>query len=169
MPTLTLRQAAESLAALLHDPQFIRAEILPLLEEGERAKSVVVARQIGEQSSGAALLFFIWPAGATSSIHDHVSWGVVGCAAGALVEERYKRLDDGAQPDVAHLRRIWRRTWRRGSGVSTLLPYEGGIHRISNPGQRPAISVHIYGPRSGKLDGRDYDPARDFVCDRFED
>jgi len=28
--------------------------------------------------------------------------------------------------------------------------------------------VHLYGPRMGILDGRDYDPARDFVCGRLE-
>jgi hypothetical protein len=48
-------------------------------------------------------------------------------------------------------------------------PYAGGIHRIANPGPRPAISVHLYGPRMGALDGRDYDPSRDYVCDRFEE
>jgi hypothetical protein len=28
--------------------------------------------------------------------------------------------------------------------------------------------MHLYGPRLGILDGRDYDPSRDFVCDRLE-
>jgi hypothetical protein len=29
--------------------------------------------------------------------------------------------------------------------------------------------VHLYGPRLGEIDGRDYDPSRDYVCDRLED
>lgn len=29
-----------------------------------------------------------------------------------------------------------------------------------------AISLHLYGPRVGEIDGRDYDPSRDYVCDR---
>jgi hypothetical protein len=28
--------------------------------------------------------------------------------------------------------------------------------------------VHLYGPRIGELDGRDYDVSRDYVCDRAE-
>jgi hypothetical protein len=32
-----------------------------------------------------------------------------------------------------------------------------------------AISVHLYGPRMDEVDGRDYDPSRDHVCDRLED
>ena len=43
---------------------------------------------------------------------------------------------------------------------------DGGIHRVSNPGEGAAISVHLYGPRMGEVDGRDYDPSRDYVCDR---
>ncbi len=27
----------------------------------------------------------------------------------------------------------------------------------------------MYGPRMGTFDGRDYDPRRDFVCDRIEE
>src|SRR5438477_13131851 len=57
---------------------------------------------------------------------------------------------------------------RRADGASTVRPYAGGIHRIANAGTRPAISVHLYGPRMGLFDGRDYDPSRDFVCDRLE-
>jgi len=30
------------------------------------------------------------------------------------------------------------------------------------------ISVHLYGPRQGKLDGRDYDISCNYVCDRTE-
>ena len=59
--------------------------------------------------------------------------------------------------------------WKRQDGVSTVLPFEGGIHRIGNPGDSTAISVHLYGPRAAYLDGRDYDPSRDYVCDRRDD
>ena len=30
---------------------------------------------------------------------------------------------------------------------------------MGNPGNWTAISVHLYGPRIGGLDGRDYDPS----------
>ena len=45
----------------------------------------------------------------------------------------------------------------------------GGIHRVGNPTDGPVISVHLYGPRMGEIDGRDYDSSRDYVCDRRED
>jgi hypothetical protein len=39
---------------------------------------------------------------------------------------------------------------------------------VGNVGNETAISVHLYGPRIGELDGRDYDASRDYVCDRAE-
>ncbi|HWQ13549.1 MAG TPA: cysteine dioxygenase family protein [Roseiflexaceae bacterium] len=116
---------------------------------------------------GASLMLFVWPAGAATPVHDHTSWGVYACLSGELTEERYARLDNGARADFARLRLLWRREWRWG-GISTLRPYDGGIHRVANRGERPAVSLHIYGPRMAAIDGRDYDPARDYVCDRVE-
>lgn len=64
------------------------------------------------------------------------------------------------------MRKAWEQAWREGDETSTVLPYEGGIHRIGNPGEKTAISVHLYGPRVSDIDGRDYDPSREYVCDR---
>lgn len=41
--------------------------------------------------------------------------------------------------------------------------------KVGNPGDSLAVSVHLYGPRVGEVDGRDYDLSRDYVCDRRED
>jgi hypothetical protein len=50
-----------------------------------------------------------------------------------------------------------------------VLPYEGGIHRVGNPGgDSLAISVHLYGPRMGEVDGREYDHSQNYVCSRLE-
>jgi hypothetical protein len=37
---------------------------------------------------------------------------------------------------------------------------------VSNPGHNTVLSLHLYGP-PGAIDGRDYDPRRDYVCDRL--
>jgi hypothetical protein len=67
------------------------------------------------------------------------------------------------------LKKSWERAWNEGDGASKVLPYEGGIHSIGNPGEETAISVHLYGPRMSTIDGRDYDPFREYVCDRRDD
>jgi hypothetical protein len=102
-------------------------------------------------------------------IHDHSSWGAYACAAGTVLEERYERLDDGSRHEHARLEEVWQLPWSPRDGASTVLPGGGGIHRVGNPYGEAAVSVHLYGPRTGEVDGRDYDPSRDYVCDRLED
>ena len=75
---------------------------------------------------------------------------------GSVLEERYERLDDGSRLHDAHLRKRWQLMWSREDGVSSVLPHDGSIHRVGNPGDCVAISVHLDGLRIGTVDGRDY-------------
>jgi predicted metal-dependent enzyme (double-stranded beta helix superfamily) len=168
LPTLTFEDAGTALAHLASEPVFLGVQLMPLLSQVPQSAAPYIAYSYGSQESSACLQIFVWPAGATTPIHDHTSWGAYHCVVGSLLEERYVRLDSGARPNTAHVRKLWRRMWSAKDGASTLEPYEGGIHRVANPSSRPAISMHLYGPRMGVLDGRDYDPSRDFVCDRLE-
>ncbi len=162
-----MREAVPTLSRLVRDRGFLDSHILPLLQETEGAGEWYVAYRHGDRSH--TLQVFAWLPGSATRIHDHTSWGAFCGVVGAVLEERYERLDDGSLPDHARLRKLWQREWRRGDGISTVLPYEDGIHRMSNPTGELAISVHLYGPRFGEIDGRDYDPSRDYVCDRLED
>jgi predicted metal-dependent enzyme (double-stranded beta helix superfamily) len=171
LPTeLALERAAPFLARLVDDPIFHEAEVLPLLEVARGMQGdwyVARSHEGGEHSY--SLQIFVWPPGTETKIHDHSSWGVYCCAVGSVLEERYERLDDGSRLDHANLKKIWQLMWSTEDGASSVLPNDGGIHRVGNPGDSVAISVHLYGPRLREVDGRDYDPSRDYVCDRRED
>jgi hypothetical protein len=165
----TLRDGVLSLVRLVRDPAFLSLRVLPLLKQANLGRDWYVAHRHDFPDRTHSLQVFVWPPGSKTKIHDHSSWGVFCCAAGSLFEERYARLDEELKPNHAHLRRIWRKTWKERDGISTVLPYDGGIHRVGNSTDEPAVSVHLYGPRMGEIDGRDYDPYRDYVCDRRED
>jgi predicted metal-dependent enzyme (double-stranded beta helix superfamily) len=171
LPTeLALQQAAPFLVRLVKDPAFFEGEIRPLLKDARGAVSEwYVAHSYGGKDHSYSLQVFIWPPGTETKIHDHTSWGVYCCAVGSVLEERYERLDDGSRLDHARLRKIRQRKWSIEDGASSVLPHDGGIHRVGNPGDDAAISVHLYGPRVGEVDGRDYDLSCDYVCDRRED
>src|SRR5215204_4229507 len=167
LPTeLALQQASPFLAHLVKDPTFLQAEIRPLLEEARTTEGdwYVAKRYEGEDHS-YSLQIFVWPPRTETKIHDHSSWGVYCCAVGSVLEERYERLDDGSRLDHARLKKIRQRLWSEKDGASSVLPHDGGIHRVGNPGDDAAISVHLYGPRVGDVDGRDYDPSENYVCD----
>jgi len=172
-PEVALREAVPILSHLVKDPDFLESHGLPLSEEAIRAEDWYVAYRHDDPDCpydrSCSLQVFVWPPGSATRIHDHSSWGAFGCVVGSVLEERDERADNGSLPDYARLKKLWRLAWRRGDGISTVLPYERGIHRMSNPTEQAAISVHHYGPRLGEIDGRDYDPSQNYVCDRPED
>jgi predicted metal-dependent enzyme (double-stranded beta helix superfamily) len=168
IPTqLALRQAIPVLSCLVRDPDFLDSYVLPFLEKP--AEDWYVAYREGSQDGSTSLQVFVWPAGTRTMIHDHSSWGAFCCVVGTVFEERYERLDDGSLADHARLKKLWQLSWSPGDGISTVLPGAGGIHRVGNPTEELAASVHLYGPRLGEIDGRDYDPSQDYVCDRPHD
>ena len=171
LPTeLALQQAAPFLVRLVKDPIFFEGEIRPHLEEARGADGHwYVAHSYGGKDHTYSLQVFIWPPSAETKIHEHSSWGVYCCAVGSILEERYERLDDGSRLDHARLKKFGQRTWSEEDGASSVLPHDEGIHRVGNPGDDVAISVHLYGPRLRDVDGRDYDLSCDYVCDRRED
>jgi predicted metal-dependent enzyme (double-stranded beta helix superfamily) len=163
-----LPRAARFLADLVKDPDFVRLRIFPLIEAAGESDEWYVANQYDGEDGSCSLKIFVWPAGTGTMIHDHSSWGAYACALGTVLEERYDRTDDGSISEHASLRKAWQLLWSPKDGASTVLPGDGGIHRVGNPGTTPAVSVHLYGPRTEELDGRDYDPSRNYVCDRTE-
>jgi predicted metal-dependent enzyme (double-stranded beta helix superfamily) len=164
---VALWDAIPLLSSLMIDTAFLGSRVLPLVEE--TAEDWYVAHRHDSPDGSYSLQIFVWPPGTETKIHDHSSWGVYCCAVGSIFEERYERLDDGSRLDHARLRMTRQRMWSTDDGASSVLPHDGGIHRVGNPGNEVAISVHLYGPRLGEVDGRDYDPSCDYVCDRRED
>jgi predicted metal-dependent enzyme (double-stranded beta helix superfamily) len=168
-PEPALQGAATFLARLVKESGFVETWISPLLEEAEEAEDWYVAHRHDGEEGSYSLQIFVWPPGSKTKVHDHTSWGAFCCVVGSVLEERYERLDDGSRPGHARLKRIWQLSWSGEDGSSTVLPHDGGIHRVGNPSEETAISVHLYGPRIAEVDGRDYDPSCDYVCDRRGD
>ena len=161
-----LRGAVPFLSRLSNNRAFLDAHVLPLLQEATKVEDWYVAYDCNGPDDSYSLQVFFWPAGSRTQIHDHTSWGIYCCVVGSVLEERYERLDDGLSLNHARLKKVWQLRWSREDGASTVLPYEEGIHRVGNTGERPAISMHLYGPPMGEVDGRDYDSSRNYVCDR---
>ena len=85
-----------------------------------------------------------------TSVHDHTSWGVSGSAFGELEIVRYRREDDGSNPDQALLASSGRFTLWPGE-TETTLPFDQGIHRTGNPSNGITLMVSVYGPPLRRL------------------
>jgi predicted metal-dependent enzyme (double-stranded beta helix superfamily) len=168
VPHMTLEDARAFLKHIARDPQFLTTQILPHMSAKVASREPIIVATYGAREASTCLQVFVWPAGAATPIHDHTAWGAYMCIVGALMEDRYACVDREHASAMAHLRKQWRRVWDASHGASTVGAYEAGIHKVANPGGALSISVHMYGPRNGPLDGRDYDPRRNYVCDRVE-
>lgn len=91
-----------------------------------------------------SLRVYIFGPGAHTTVHDHSSWGVSGSAFGPLEVVRYRREDDGSDPDLARLAMADRYALRRGE-IETTLPLDQGIHRTGNPAEGTTLMVSVYG------------------------
>jgi predicted metal-dependent enzyme (double-stranded beta helix superfamily) len=99
-----------------------------------------------EEDGRFSIVALVWLPGQSTSVHDHVSWCVVGIHQGEEREVSYQVEEaDGER----YLLPTGESAHRVGS-VSVLQP-PGDIHTVYNPGPELAISIHIYGADVRKL------------------
>lgn len=97
----------------------------------------------------------VWKPGQTTPIHDHLTWALVGVYSGREKESIFKRIDDYKSERVAKLAMVSERV--NDAGHVTVLG-EKGIHRVDNPFEEAARSIHVYGRDIGNVERHSYDP-----------
>jgi len=95
------------------------------------------------------VIAFIWGPSQASPVHDHQVWGLVGQMEGSVQERRYRRLDDGSNPDRADLQLIDTVVCHPGE-IGFVYPPAADIHDVSNPFNEVAITIHVYGADIGQ-------------------
>ena len=99
-----------------------------------------------EETGAFSIVALVWLPGQSTTVHDHVSWCVIGVHQGQEHEVNYELMREGGEE---YLLPIGESTHRAGS-VAALEP-PGDIHTVFNPGPETAISIHIYGADVRKL------------------
>ena len=97
------------------------------------------------------LFALVVPAGATTPIHDHLAWGLVGLWRGTQDEEIFAAHDGRAEP-VEH------RSLRAGDFYA-LLPPDEDIHRVRTTSDEASISIHLLTNDTGCVWRHAYDEA----------
>lgn len=96
---------------------------------------------------------FVWAPGQGTPVHDHTVWGLIGVLRGAEISQAYARSPDGLAP-VGPLARL------EAGQVAAVSPRIGDIHRVVNAyGDRPSVSIHVYGGNIGAVERSIFDPA----------
>jgi 3-mercaptopropionate dioxygenase len=108
---------------------------------------------------GSLCLFsLVVPSGASTPVHDHLAWGLVGIYRGRQDETVYRRLDDGRDPAHADLEIAKRQELGRGE-FYTLLPPTDDIHYVRTISETPSISIHLLANDTACVWRHKFDPA----------
>jgi predicted metal-dependent enzyme (double-stranded beta helix superfamily) len=112
---------------------------------------------------GSLCLFsLVVPAGATTPVHDHLAWGLIGLYRGRQAETVYRRLDDGAVEGEAQLEVSLEQEVERGEFFA-LLPPDGDIHRVSTISDEPSVSIHLLANDTACVWRHSFDPDQGTV------
>ena len=92
---------------------------------------------------GSLCLFaLVVPAGASTPVHDHLAWGLVGLYRGEQHETVYRRLDDGRDETKADLEISKEQPLRPGE-FYPLIPPVDDIHFVKTTSADASISIHL--------------------------
>ncbi len=108
---------------------------------------------------GSLCLFsLVVPAGASTPVHDHLAWGIVGIYRGRQDETIYERLDDGSDALKAELRLTMKRTLDVGEFYPLLPPAED-IHFVQTVSDTPSVSIHLLANDTACVWRHKFDPS----------
>ena len=89
-----------------------------------------------------SVLAMVWPSGVTTPVHDHRDWCTLGVYEGVIEETYYSPQNESADCTVA----VPQKMVRHEAGAIAHMPVFGpNIHKIHNPTDEIAISIHVYG------------------------
>ena len=92
---------------------------------------------------GSLCLFsLVIPAGASTPVHDHLAWGLIGVYRGAQREKVYRRMDDGMDQSRADLE-IARDQRLAAGDFYALIPPTDDIHHVQTISDSPSVSIHL--------------------------
>lgn len=100
-----------------------------------------------------SVVSFVWQPGQQTPVHDHTVWGLVGVMRGM------ERCEEFTPPATgAPARKCGEHPLPAGA-VDRVSPTIGDVHRVSNAGDRTAVSIHVYGADIGTTSRHVFDTA----------
>ena len=162
-------RGASWLERLINTPECIPPEFRVPVGKGPRPNhgSYVLQRS----PNGLLVTAVVWGPGDHTGPHDHHTWGMIGVMNNTLQETRFRRLDDGSQPDYALLEKDRVGFFTPGE-VSLLIPGVDEIHQMDNPSTRPTVEIHVYGQDLVGLQRCRFNPetnrVRPFMTEKYD-
>lgn len=165
-PSLPERLAAlrPHFSALLADPHWL-PDAFRQSDPGSGMGGEIATWLLYREQTGSLSFFaLVVPPGASTPVHDHLAWGLVGLYAGEQDEQVYERLPGTADHhDQARLRLVGSNRLQAGTFYE-LIPPDGDIHRVTTTSATPSVSLHLLGNDTGCVWRHRFDPAAGTVA-----
>jgi 3-mercaptopropionate dioxygenase len=153
----TVRLLRPAFARLLNDKSWLPAEFSrPDLAGGmgQGLGNYLIFRSANHDLS---LMSLVIPADASTPVHDHLAWGLVGLYSGEQTETLFHTSGPAGDEGAADLVEVEQRHLHVGDFYE-LLPPEGDIHRVTTIGDVPSVSIHLLGNDIGCTWRHRYEP-----------
>ena len=109
------------------------------------------------------LFALVVPPGATTPVHDHLAWGLVGLYRGEQEETVFARRDEEAPVGEREALSVKLRRIVRPGDFYPLLPPGGDVHRVRTTSPETSVSVHLLANDTGCVWRHSYDPGTGVV------
>ncbi len=150
-----LIQDLDRITRVENSPKKIVAEAKPLLAKLVQRPDCIESKfkKRGATAYGRYMLHraprfnvtaIVWGPGDNAKAHNHDTWGLVGVVENEIQETRFRRRDDGSNPDSADLE-VTAVLKNLAGMVSYLVPPHDDIHEMNNVTQRDTVEIHVYG------------------------
>ena len=135
------------LAELMRDPDWLPQEFMEPKEGSGMGSGIGMWLLYRAGDGSLAFSSLVVPPGASTPVHDHLAWGLVGLYRGNQDEVVYTRTDDGSVEDAATLVIQERKALVPGD-MYELLP-ENDIHEVTTTSDITSVSLHLLGNDNG--------------------
>ena len=161
-PHEIVQKVRPKFAALMADPDWLPA-VYQEPAQGVSGMGKGIGMWLLYRAGDGNLAFsaLVLPSGASTPVHDHLAWGLVGLYRGLQYEEVFGRQDDGSIDSHAELTVKERNNLQPGDFYE-LLP-DNDIHQVTTRSAITSVSLHLLGNDNGCIWRHKFHPAEQRV------
>ena len=145
----SLRLIEPHFQKLLADPSWLPDHFMNPSETSGMGSGIGMWLLYRSGDGDLAFSSLVVPPGASTPVHDHLAWGIVGLYRGTQAETVFTRTDDGSNEVSADLDVQVRKNLVPGE-MYDLLP-ETDIHQVTTTSDVTSVSLHLLGNDNGCL------------------